>query len=79
MLSPINGTVQELGKISIFIGTKDILEADTRKFKRLTGEKGVNINFYEYKDMVHVWILFNLPESKQAIDQIISLINANKI
>ena len=74
LLSPINGAVDGLGKISVFIGTKDILEADTRKFKRLTGEKGVNINYYEYTDMVHVWMFFNLPESKQAIDQIIDLI-----
>ena len=74
LLSPINGAVDRLGKISVFIGTKDILEADTRKFKRLTAEKGVNINYYEYTDMVHVWMLFNLPESKQAIDQIISLV-----
>lgn len=77
LLSPINGAVDGLGKISIFIGTKDILEADTRKFKRLTEEKGVNINYYEYKDMVHVWMLFNLPESKQAIEQIIRLVDSS--
>jgi epsilon-lactone hydrolase len=76
LLSPINGQVEGLGKISIFIGTKDILEADTRRFKSITKEKGININYYEYKDMIHVWPLFDLPESKKAIEQIISQVRS---
>lgn len=78
LLSPINGQVEGLGKISIFIGTKDILEADTRKFKSITKDKGININYYEYKDMIHVWPLFNLPESKKAIEQIIMLVKSSE-
>lgn len=75
LLSPINGDVRGLGKISIFIGTRDILEADTRRFKRITEEAGVDINYFEYQDMPHVWMFFNLPESKKAITQIVDLIN----
>jgi len=74
MLSPINGPVEGLGKISIFIGTKEILEADARKLKEKAQAKGVSINYYEYQDMMHDWVLYALPESRQAIDQIISLI-----
>ena len=75
LLSPINGSVEGLGKISILIGTKDILVADTRKFKSIAQAKGVEINYYEYEDMLHVWPLFNLPESKIAIEQIKQIIN----
>jgi acetyl esterase/lipase len=71
LLSPINGDVKGLGKISVFIGTRDILEADTRKFKRITEEAGVDINYFEYQDMPHVWMFFNLPESKKAMGQIV--------
>ena len=74
LLSPINGDVKGLGKISVFIGTRDILEADTRKFKRITEEEGVGINYFEYQDMPHVWMFFNLPESKKAIGEIVDLI-----
>ncbi len=35
LLSPIYGSLEGLGKISVFIGTKDILVADTRKLKAL--------------------------------------------
>jgi len=77
LLSPINGEIDGLGEISIFIGKRDILEADTSKFKTITKDKGININYYEYKDMIHVWPLFNLPESKDAIEQIIVLVKSN--
>ncbi|MHB1454879.1 MAG: alpha/beta hydrolase [Saccharofermentanales bacterium] len=74
MLSPINGPVEGLGKISLFIGTKEILEADARKFREIALSKGVDINYYEYQDMIHDWVLYELPESRQAKDQIIGLI-----
>lgn len=76
-LSPINGVMTGLGTISIFIGTKDILVADTRKFKAMFDDQGIDINYFEYKDMVHIWPLLGLPESKQAINQIIELIKSN--
>ncbi len=75
-LSPINGELTGLGKISIFIGTKDMLVADTRKFKAMVDEKGIRFNYYEYKDMVHIWPLLGLPESKQAIQQIVELVKS---
>ncbi len=74
-LSPINGSFDNLGEISVFIGTNDILEADTRKFKKMAQEKAININYYEYNEMFHVWMLINLPESKKAIKQIFDIIN----
>ena len=75
MLSPINGPLEGLGNISIFIGTKDILAADTRKLRNLAEKKGVFIDYREYKDMVHVWMLLYFRESRQAQDEIKRLIN----
>lgn len=74
MLSPINGPIKHLGKISIFIGSKDILVADARKLNLLALENGVSINYREYPDMVHVWMLLNFRESKQAQQEIIKII-----
>lgn len=78
LLSPINGPIEGLGKISIFVGTKDILVADARKFKSMSQEKGIDINYFEYEDMLHVWPLFSLPESKMAIEQIKNLVNSEE-
>lgn len=74
LLSPINGSFEGLGKISVFIGTKDILVADARKLKSIAESMGIEINYYEYADMVHVWMLLNFPESKKAKQQIIDLV-----
>jgi len=32
------------------------------------------INYYEYADMVHDWMLLNLPESKMAQQQIMDIL-----
>ncbi len=74
MLSPVNGTFEGLGKINLFIGTRDILVADARKLKLSFDEKGIDMHYYEYKDMIHVWMLLNFPESKMAQREIIRLI-----
>lgn len=74
LLSPINGTLEGLGKISLFIGSKEILAADARKLKALAESKGIGINYFEYEDMLHVWMLLNFPESKKARQQIFDLI-----
>lgn len=75
LLSPINGSLQGLGKISLFIGSKEILLADARKLKAAAEAEGVSMNYFEYQGMVHGWMFLGLPESKKARDQIIKLIS----
>lgn len=70
MLSPINGPVEGLAALSIFIGTHDILEPDCRRFRSLAGSAGVKIDYHEYPGMFHVWMLFRMPEAEKAIGEI---------
>lgn len=70
MLSPINGRLEGLGAVSIFMGSRDILVADARALCVLAKERGIAIDYREYKDMVHVWMLLDFPESKHAQQQI---------
>lgn len=74
MLSPVNGPLDGLAKIYLFVGSRDILVADARKLKVLLQEKGVAMHYHEYADMIHVWMLLNFPESKQAQQEIIKFI-----
>jgi acetyl esterase/lipase len=74
LLSPVNGSLEGLGRISIFIGSKEILIADARKLKSLAERNGIEIDYYEYTDMVHAWMFLSLPESKKARRQICDLI-----
>lgn len=74
VVSPINESLEGLGKISVFIGSKDILVADARKLKSLAASKGIEINYCEYEDMFHCWMFLNLPESRRAKQEILNLI-----
>lgn len=74
LLSPINGSLDNLGQISIFIGSREILAPDARKLKELAAAKGIQFNYYEYKDMIHGWMFLNFPESKKARQQIADLV-----
>lgn len=75
-LSPVNGAMEGLGKITVFAGANEILVADTRKLRSMLPANGTEIDYYEYPDMMHTWMLLNFPESKKARQQIIELIKA---
>ncbi|NKF07236.1 alpha/beta hydrolase [Clostridium gasigenes] len=77
LISPIYGNFEGLGKISLFIGTHDILYPDAKKFKNISDLKGIEIDYYEYPSMIHVWPLFFFPESKKATKQIIEIIRSS--
>jgi len=73
-LSPIYGDFTGLCRISIFIGTNDILIADARKCKNLMQEKNICFNYFEYPKMYHDWVIFtNLKESIDVINKVAKL------
>ena len=73
LLSPIFGSMEGLGRISLFMGSKDILAADARKLVSTCLSNGIAIHYREYQDMFHVWMFMNFPESKRAVVEIIQL------
>ena len=75
LVSPVNGSLEGLPKISVFIGTHDILYADCSRLKMIMKQKGIPINYYEYPKMFHDWmILVSLIESEKALSQICWLV-----
>jgi len=74
-VSPINGDLTNLTKISLFVGTHDLFLADSKKLRDHAHSLGVTMKYYEYPKMFHVWILVNkLKEAKEAVKQIVNLI-----
>jgi acetyl esterase/lipase len=75
LVSPIYGDLKGLPKVSVFIGTSDILVADCRKLKTLMEQQSIPMNYFEYPKMFHDWVMFYfLKESKIAVKQICELI-----
>ncbi|WP_394187013.1 alpha/beta hydrolase fold domain-containing protein [Metabacillus halosaccharovorans] len=75
MLSPINGTIKGLGKITLFVGTHELFLADAQKFRDMASNQGIEINYYEYEKMNHVFPVYPIPEAKKATEQIVNIIN----
>lgn len=74
-VSPINGSLSNLTRISLFVGTHDLFVADSRKPRDNAHSLGVPLKYYEYPKMFHVWILVKkLREAKHARKQIVSSI-----
>ncbi len=75
LVSPGLGDLRKLGKISIFIGTHDILYPYSLELKQRLIEENIDFNFYEYPAMAHVWMAIPfMKESNIAIRQIADLI-----
>lgn len=74
LLSPIYGSFKGLENITVFAGSREILVADARKLKKMMAPEVLQFTYVEYPGMVHDWMLINLPESRQARQQIISVI-----
>ncbi|WP_042349234.1 alpha/beta hydrolase fold domain-containing protein [Bacillus massiliigorillae] len=72
LLSPMYGELQGLSDITLFMGSHDILVADSRKLMVMAEEQGVLIDYHEYPNMMHDFPLFMFPESKMAMDVIVN-------
>lgn len=70
LLSPLNADPFGLPPIAIFIGTNDIFLPDARKFASKCKGQGVSVNYFEYSEMFHDWMIFPIPEAKKAISDI---------
>lgn len=73
-VSPINGTLNQLGQISVFIGTHDLLLADCQKLQARCIKENIPLHYYEYEGLNHVFPLFQTPESEDAREKIVTLI-----
>jgi acetyl esterase/lipase len=75
-VSPMYGDLNGLCRISLFTGTRDILNADAQKFKQLMKEQNIFFNYFEYPGMFHDWVIVtSLKESLDLMDKVDKLIN----
>ena len=77
LVSPVYGSLKGLAPVSLFIGTRDLLLPDCRKLRDRAAAEGVKLNYREYEAMLHDWMMISLPESKQALKEILEIIGTN--
>ncbi len=77
LVSPVYGSLKDLAPVTLFIGTRDILYPDCRKLRDKAATEGVRLDYREYDQMVHNWMLGPMPEAKHALAEIVETISSN--
>lgn len=75
-VSPLFGDLAGLAPTTVFIGTRDVLLADSRRFDEAAREAGVQVTYHEYPDMIHNWPMRQLPEAERALEQLTEVLRA---
>jgi len=77
-LSPINGSLEKIPPILLFVGTREIFLPDARRFKALAETAGADLRYIEASGMNHAFPLFPIPEGQEALSLIVQYIGDKK-
>ncbi|ORW97654.1 esterase [Mycobacterium sp. IEC1808] len=77
MVSPLNADLSGLGPLTVFSGTRDILNPDARLLAEKAAAAGVQIDYHEQPGLVHVYPLTPTPEGRAARALIVERLRAN--
>ncbi|OBI90676.1 alpha/beta hydrolase fold domain-containing protein [Mycobacterium sp. 1245805.9] len=77
MVSPLNADLSGLGPLTVFSGTRDILNPDARLLAEKAAAAGVRIDYHEQPGLVHVYPLTPTPEGRAARALIVEQLRAN--
>ncbi|GAA4655958.1 alpha/beta hydrolase fold domain-containing protein [Arthrobacter cryoconiti] len=71
LVSPLNGDLQGLGPITLFSGTRDILNPDSRLYFEKATKAGVDIEFIQKDGQLHVFPLLPTVVGRDARQKIV--------
>ncbi|MBF6066065.1 alpha/beta hydrolase [Nocardia terpenica] len=74
--SPLFADLTDLGPLTVFCGTRDILVPDTRLLVEKARAAGVEVDYHEAAGLVHVYPLTPTPEARAARTVIIDSLRA---
>ncbi|MEV6898744.1 alpha/beta hydrolase [Amycolatopsis sp. NPDC051372] len=69
-ISPLYADLTGLGPFSLFIGTRDLLLPDARRFAAQARDAGADVDFHEYRGMFHNWVMQNIPEGRETLNHL---------
>lgn len=74
-ISPLFGDVSQLSQTTIFVGTHEVIYPDIIKFHEKLKSSDIDVKLFVGEEMNHVYPIYPLvPESKEALNQIVEII-----
>ncbi len=73
-VSPIHGSFEGLGPITMFSGTRDIVNADAQRLVQRAAETGLALDYHEGEGMIHVYPLLPMAEGDAAREVIVAAV-----
>ena len=74
-VSPTYGALTNLPPMTVWYGTHENLLPDARIFKKKCEQAGADLDWREYENMNHVFVVYPIPEARQAQQEIVDLLN----
>ncbi|MEU4673990.1 alpha/beta hydrolase [Amycolatopsis sp. NPDC023774] len=69
-ISPLHADLTGLGPFSLFIGTRDLLLPDARRFTARARDAEIDVDYAEYPGMFHNWLMQTIPEGREAMNHV---------
>lgn len=73
-ISPLHGDLRDIGRITLFVGTSEMLLVDARMLLEKADEQGIEILYFEYPKMNHVFPVFPIPEAEKALKTLLPIL-----
>ncbi|WP_042472952.1 alpha/beta hydrolase fold domain-containing protein [Bacillus ndiopicus] len=74
LVSPLHGPLHNIGRITLFVGTGEMLIVDAHMLLEKAMQEGVDIIYFEYPKMNHVFPVFPIPEAKKVWKQLLPIL-----
>jgi acetyl esterase/lipase len=77
LVSPLAAALTGLGPITLFSGTRDLLNPDARLLVQRATAAGVDVGYHEERGLLHVYPLMPTPEGRAARAVMVELLRAD--
>lgn len=78
LASPLFGLTDKLAETDVFVGGSELFLHDCEKLKEIADGKGVKLNLHVYDEMQHVFLMYPIPEAKEARKKVEELITEKR-
>ncbi|RLT92978.1 alpha/beta hydrolase fold domain-containing protein [Ketobacter sp.] len=78
LANPMRTPHTDLPPITLFIGSRDLLQPDCKTFRDSVEASGGNIDFQCFPNMLHLWMFLPVKEAKPVYRQVIAKLNPHR-